>query len=80
MKAYCVQAQVVKTFEGKLLRGSKTSYSIPTFFLFRSVQGIVDETHAERIVRSMFNPLNDPTLEVHPNVKLVDVTLLEEED
>jgi hypothetical protein len=75
-KAYCVQAQVVKTTE----HGSKMSYGIPTFYLFRSVQGIVSQEHAERIVRGMLNPLDDPTIEVHPNCNLVPITLAFEED
>lgn len=80
-KAYCVQAQVVKkTIRGAGESESSISYGIPTFYLFRSVQGIVSQEHAERIVRSMLNPTDDPMIEVHPNVNLVDITLAFEED
>lgn len=68
MKAYCCQPQVVSK-NGQW----ETSIGIPTFYLFRSVQGIVDKEHAERIVRSICNPTQNPAIIVYPNVNLVDV-------
>jgi hypothetical protein len=79
-KAYAVQAQVVKTSVGLDGVTSTISYGIPTFYLFRSVQGIVCLDQAEKIVKSILNPTNDPSVVVHPNCVLVDVSAEFEED
>jgi hypothetical protein len=68
MKAYCAQPNITKQ-NGEW----KSTIGIPTFYLFRSVQGIVSQEQAEQLVTKIVNPTNDPSIIVHPNVTLVDV-------
>ena len=48
--------------------GSCTTIQVPTFFLDSSVQGIVSEEHAAKIVSDICNPTNHPHIIVHANV------------
>lgn len=49
---YCVTA-VVKYKCG----GATVLHQIPAFFLSEAIQGIISDTHAEEVARSIVNPL-----------------------
>jgi hypothetical protein len=61
---YCIQATV--TTKGK--DGWNSCKTIPTFYLDSRVQGIVDETHAERIVKDILNPFNDDSIVINMTI------------
>lgn len=63
MKLYIVQATLTKT---ELSHTWNTQ--VPTFYLNAATQGIVDEDHAQTIVKDILNPFRDLTIEVNASI------------
>lgn len=47
-----------------VIDGWTRTQSIPTFYLDKNIQGIVNKTHAEAIAHTIVNPLRLPNLNV----------------
>ena len=57
---WIIQATVTK----QKYNGWRESTQLPTFFLDKDIQGIVDEKHAARIAEKLINPFCDETITV----------------
>ncbi len=55
-----------------VIDGWTRTQSIPTFYLDKNVQGIVNKTHAEAIALTIINPLRLPNLTVNLSAFEVD--------
>ena len=66
MSAYAIQATVSTVVEGYT-----RTQQIPTFYLDREVQGIVNEKHAEAIACDIINPLRNENLKVSVSATFV---------
>ncbi len=61
---YAVTAIAVRTEVDSDGKESHRTQQVPTFYLHKNVQGIVDQAHAMEIARRVVNPLSDPAVEV----------------
>lgn len=67
---YAVMATVTKyTPNGK----GFTVIQVPTFYLAKSVQGIVNDAHAKQIAEEVINPTQDPCIVVNASVSEIEV-------
>jgi hypothetical protein len=66
--AFCCQPTV------KVHRNGWTvSTQVPTFYLLKCVQGILNEEAAKELVRRICNPIDDMSVAVTENVTEVDI-------
>lgn len=66
---YVIQATVTKTFAD----GSKCTVQVPTFYLSKQVQGIINKVHAEQIAQEVIDPFDNPNLMIEMCVEEVEI-------
>lgn len=66
MKYYSITASVTEETEDGFI-----DRQIPTFYLHRDVQGIMNHEHAEKIARTIINPTKNPKLTVFVKAVLI---------
>lgn len=66
MSAYAIQANV-----SVVVDGWTRTRQLPTFYLEKECQGIVNEQHAEAIAYDIINPLRNENLTVNMSVSFV---------